>query len=97
LTTTVYDLMIQDAPLDEKERKLVKEVAKELTEKIQELLVIDWRKKQRTKARVKNMIEEVLDSLPESYDDELWPKKCSEVFMHIFEKYPGQGHSVYTH
>ncbi|RJF34357.1 type I restriction endonuclease subunit R [Pseudoalteromonas gelatinilytica] len=91
----VYDLMIQDAPLDEKERKQVKEIAKELTEKIQELLVIDWRKKQRTKARVKNMIEEVLDSLPESYDDELWPKKCSEVYMHIFEKYPGQGQSVY--
>lgn len=93
----VYDLMIQDAPLDEKEHKLVKQIAKELTDKIQELLVIDWRKKQRTKARVKNMIEEVLDSLPESYNDELWPKKCSEVFMHIFEKYPGQGHSVYTH
>lgn len=93
----VYDLMIQDALLDDKERKLVKEIAKELTEKIQELLVIDWRKKQRTKARVKNMIEEVLDSLPESYDDELWPKKCSEVYMHIFEKYPGQGQSVYTH
>ncbi|MDK9685474.1 type I restriction endonuclease subunit R [Pseudoalteromonas shioyasakiensis] len=93
----VYDLMIQDAPLDEKERKQVKEISKELTEKIQELLVIDWRKKQRTKARVKNMIEEVLDSLPESYDDELWPKKCSEVYMHIFEKYPGQGQSVYAH
>ncbi|TMO26920.1 type I restriction endonuclease subunit R [Pseudoalteromonas sp. S4741] len=93
----VYDLMIQDAPLDEKERKQVKEIAKELTEKILELLVIDWRKKQRTKARVKNMIEEVLDSLPESYDDELWPKKCSEVYMHIFEKYPGQGQSVYCH
>lgn len=93
----VYDLMIQDAPLNEKERKQVKEIAKELTEKIQELLVIDWRKKQRTKARVKNMIEEVLDSLPESYDDDLWPKTCSEVYMHIFEKYPGQGQSVYSH
>jgi len=50
-----------------------------------------------TKARVKNMIEEVLDSLPESYDDDLWPKTCSEVYMHIFEKYPGQGQSVYSH
>ncbi len=38
---------------------------------MKELLVIDWRKKQRTKAKVKNMIEEVLDSLPESYDDDL--------------------------
>lgn len=84
----VYDLMIQDAPLTDKERNQVKEIAKELTLKMQELLVIDWRKKQRTKARVKNMIEEVLDSLPESYDDDLWPKTCSEVYMHIYEKYP---------
>ncbi|MFT2092109.1 type I restriction endonuclease subunit R [Paraglaciecola sp. 2405UD69-4] len=92
----VYDLMIQDAPLTDKERTQVKEIAKELTEKMQEMLVIDWRKKQRTKARVKNMIEEVLDNLPDSYDDDLWPKTCSEVYMHIFEKYPGQGQSVYT-
>lgn len=88
-------LMIQDAPLNDKERNKVKEIAKELTDKMQEILVIDWRKKQRTKARVKNMIEEVLDNLPESYDDDLWPKTCSEVYMHIFEEYPGQGQSVY--
>ena len=92
----VYDLMVQGAPLSEKERNRVKELAKELTEKMQGILVIDWRKKQRTKARVKNMIEEVLDGLPDSYDDELWPKTCSDVYMHIFEKYPGQGHSAYN-
>ncbi|TKG32473.1 type I restriction endonuclease subunit R [Vibrio breoganii] len=93
----VYDLMTQEAPLTDKERTQVKEIAKILTEKMKEILVIDWRKKQRTKARVKNMIEEVLDSLPESYDDDLWPKTCSEVYMHIFEKYPGQGQSPYAH
>lgn len=93
----VYDLMIQKAPLTEKERNQVKEIAKVLTAKMQDILVIDWRKKQRTKARVKNMIEEVLDSLPESYDEDLWPKTCSEVYMHIFEKYPGKGQSPYAH
>ena len=93
----VYDLMIQKAPLTDKERNKVKEIAKVLTEKMQDILVIDWRKKQRTKARVKNMIEEVLDSLPDSYDDDLWPKTCNEVYVHIFEKYPGQGRSPYTH
>ena len=93
----VFDLMVQEAPLNEKERNEVKTIAKELVEKIQDILVIDWRKRQRTKARVKNMIEEVLDNLPESYDDDLWPKTCSEVYMHIFEKYSGQGQSVYAH
>jgi type I restriction enzyme R subunit len=38
---------------------------------MQKILVIDWRKKHHTKARVKNMIEEMLDSLPDSYDDDL--------------------------
>lgn len=91
----VFDLMVQEAPLNEKERNEVKAIAKELVEKMQDLLVIDWRKKQRTKARVKNMIEEVLDGLPESFDDDLWPKTCSEVYLHIFEKYPNQGQSAY--
>jgi type I restriction enzyme R subunit len=40
--------------------------------------------------------EEVLDNLPKSYADELWPKTCSEVYMHIFEKYSGQEQSAYT-
>lgn len=93
----VFDLMVQEAPLNEKERNEVKAIAKELVEKIKDILVIDWRKRQRTKARVKNMIEDVLDNLPESYDDDLWPKTCSEVYMHIFEKYSGQGQSVYAH
>lgn len=91
----VYDLMVKVTPLNKKERNEVKLIAKSLTEKMQDLLVIDWRKKQRTKARVRNLIEEVLDELPESFDEELWPKACSEVYMHVFEKYPGQGQSVY--
>ena len=36
----VYDLMIQDVALTEKERNLVKEIAKELTEKMEAILVI---------------------------------------------------------
>ena len=63
---------------------------------MQEALVIDWRKKQRTKARIKNLIEEVLDELPEAYDDELWPKTCGEVFMHVYEKYPNVSQNVYS-
>ncbi|GGA77244.1 DEAD/DEAH box helicase [Neiella marina] len=91
----VFDLMTQQVPLKDNERNDVKRIAKSLVERMKEILVIDWRKKQRTKARVRSLIEEILDELPESYDDELWPKTCSEVFMHVFEKYPGQGQSVY--
>lgn len=41
-------------------------------------------------------VEGVLDELPGSSDDELWPKTCSEIYMHVYEKYPGQGESVYV-
>lgn len=87
----IFDLMTQAVPLSEKERNEVKRIAKALIERIQDILVIDWRKKQRTKARVRNVIEEILDELPDVYDDIAWPKTCSEVFFHIMEKYPGQG------
>ena len=81
----------------DKERSQVKAIAKLLIEKMQDALVIDWRKKQRTKAKIRNLIEVVLDELPDVYDDDLWPKACSEIFMHVYEKYPGQGQSVYMH
>ncbi len=93
----IFDLLTQEMALNDKERDDVKRIAKSLTDKMQDILVIDWRKKQRTKARVRALIEEVLDELPDAYDDDLWPKACTEVFMHVFEKYPGQGQSVYAH
>jgi len=34
----------------------------------------------------KNLTEELLGELTEAYDDGLWPKACSEVFMHVCEK-----------
>lgn len=64
---------------------------------MQKILVIDWRKKQRAKAHLRSLIEEVLDELAESFsfDEELWPKICSEVFMYVYKKYSDQVQSTY--
>jgi type I restriction enzyme R subunit len=60
--------MKPDISLTEKEKLDVKKVAKELLETLkQEKLVLDWRRRQKTKAEVKVAIEEILDQLPESY------------------------------
>jgi type I restriction enzyme R subunit len=91
----IFDLLCKNVALSEKERNEVKAVAHELLEKLRDALVIDWRKKQRTKARVQSMIQDVLDKLPEVYDEELWPKACENVYMHVFDKYAGEGRSVY--
>lgn len=62
-----------------------------------EKLVLDWRKKQQTKAAVRNTIEIVLDKeLPPSYDEPTYYEKCDVVYYHIYENYYGAGQSIYT-
>jgi type I site-specific restriction-modification system R (restriction) subunit len=34
--------------------------------------------------------------LPEKYSDALYRQKCTSVFQHLFEKYAGEGESVYS-
>lgn len=84
--------------LDEEEKRGAREDLTEEELAIFDLLCkrIELSEKQRTKARVHNLIEEVLDQLPEEeYSDEIWPKKCEEIYLHIFDKYAGEGVSVY--
>jgi len=57
----IFDLLNSEVELSGNERKEVKQIAKALLEKLQKALVIDWRKKQRAKAQVKRVIENVLD------------------------------------
>lgn len=92
----IFDLLSQEVELSEKERNKVKTIAKELLGMLKSVLVIDWRKKQRTKAEVHNLIEEVLDQLPDTYTDEIWPKAIEHVYLHIYDKYAGEGNSVYA-
>ena len=92
----IFDLLVSEVELSEKERKKVKEIAKTLLQKLKENLVIDWRKKQRTRAQVKRTIEEILDGLPMSYDDEIWPHSVETVYQHIFDAYMGQDMSLYA-
>lgn len=84
---TIFDLLCQDVELSEKERNQVKALAKQLLDTLKEVLVIDWRKRQRTKARVQKVIDDILQDLPDSFDDKLWAKACDSVFMHVFDKY----------
>ncbi len=91
----IFDLLCQEVSLTEKDRDQVKKIAHELLEKLKEVLVIDWKKRQRTKARVESLIKDVLDALPDAYTDEIWPKACEGVYLHVFDKYASEGMSVY--
>jgi type I restriction enzyme R subunit len=82
--------------LKEKEKSEVKKVASQLLGRLkQEKLVLDWRKRQQSRAAVRLCVEEVLDELPRAYDKDIWQAKCENVFQHIFDSYQDAGRSIY--
>jgi type I restriction enzyme R subunit len=93
----LFDLLIKPAPeLTDRERKQVKKVSRDLIDILKrEKLVLDWRKKEMTRAGVRQTIEIMLDYLPEVFDKPLYEKKCDAVYQHVYDAYYGQGRSVY--
>jgi len=95
---TILDILTRPAPeLTTEEREEVKKVAHHLLEKLRKLLVLGWRQKISSRARVKIEIENALDEgLPRAYSKELYATKCSAVFEHVYQSYQGEGRSVYA-
>jgi len=95
---TVFDLLTRPGPnLTPEEREEVKKVAKNLLERLHELLVLDWRQRAGARAQVRLAIEDVLDEgLPRAYDKTLYNEKCTALFEHVYESYMGEGRSVYA-
>lgn len=93
----VFDILTrQAAELAPEENAEVKKVARELLEKLKQLLVLDWRQKATARSQVKLAIEELLDQgLPRSYTPDLYKEKCSAVFEHFYEAYGDRGASIY--
>lgn len=97
---TVFDLltrpMLFELELTEAERDEVKAVSKKLLETLkQEKLVLDWRKRQQSRAAVRVTVQEILDELPECYTPKIYDQRCEAVYQHIYESYYGDGNSIY--
>jgi type I restriction enzyme R subunit len=96
----LFDLLTNkpSIELSEKDVKAVKKAAETLLETLkQEKLVLDWRKRQRTRAAVRVTIEQTLDQLlPQAYTSELFQQKCDAVYQHVYESYFGPGKSIYA-
>jgi len=95
---TIFDILTRPGPeLSTAEREEVKKVARQLLERLHELLVLGWRQKIQARARVRLEIENVLDDgLPRAYSKELYESKCDSLFEHVFESYQGEQRSVFT-
>ncbi|EKE09481.1 MAG: Type I site-specific deoxyribonuclease, HsdR family, partial [uncultured bacterium] len=94
----IFDILTRPAPeLTPEERAEVKRVARELLDRLKELLVLNWRQKTTARSQLKLTIEDTLDTgLPRVYTPELYRQKCSTVFEHVYESYPESHLSIYT-
>ncbi|CEF49221.1 unnamed protein product [uncultured bacterium] len=94
----VFDILTKPTPdLPPKEKKEVKKIARSLLKTLKEAkLVLDWRKKLRTRADVFVTVKTVLNDLPRIYTPELYQEKCDLVYRHVFDSYQGEGKSVYA-
>jgi len=94
----LFDLLTKpEIKLTKKEQVQVKKIARDLLDTLKaERLVLDWRKRQQSRAAVRLAIEEALDQLPDRYTKDLYDQKCEAVYQHIYDSYYGIGRSVYT-
>jgi hypothetical protein len=76
----------------------VKATSSELLATLKESkLVLDWRKRQQTRAGVLVTIEELLDhGLPRVYTPALLEQKAMAVYEHVYDTYYGAGCNVYA-
>jgi type I restriction enzyme R subunit len=95
---TVFDILTRPGPdLGPAERDEVKKVAKHLLAKLKAALVINWRQKVRSRAQVMEAIKDTLgDELPKPYTKDIYERKVSAVFEHVYESYRGEGNSVFN-
>lgn len=95
----ILDILTKPEPkLSKKEFETVKAAAQELVAVIKkEKLVLDWRKKQSTRAKVKEAIEVICDkTLPEIYDKNIFQDKCNSLYEHFYDYYNNGEDNIYN-
>jgi type I restriction enzyme R subunit len=93
----VFDILLKrKVKLTKKDEQQVKNAARELLQTLKkEKLVLDWRKKQQSRAAVRLCIEQMLDPLPPQFTPDLYHEICDATYQHVYEAYFGEGKSIY--
>jgi type I restriction enzyme, R subunit len=94
----IFDLLTKpDMKLSKAEEIEVKKVVRELLETLKkEKLVLDWKKRQTTRASVRFTVETVLDHLPRVYTPQIYEQKCEQVYHHVFDSYADSRTGLYA-
>lgn len=93
----IFDLLTKPAPeLTDGELRKVRTAAQRLLTHIEETLVLDWKKKEESKAALRVAIRRVLDDeLPEAYGREIFDEKRQAIYEHIYASFGNDGESIY--
>lgn len=86
----IFDFLVKDCKLTQKEEQKVKLAAKNLYKKLSEekenVMVVDWYKDEQPKQRVLKIISSSLNTdLPESYDREIFNAKTNLLMNHFVD------------
>jgi len=94
----VFDILTRPGPdLSAREKREVKRIAHELLDTLKaHKLVLDWRKRQQSRAAVQLAIQDLVWRLPRCYTDTLCEQKSTAVYQHVYDSYYGAGQSVYA-
>jgi type I restriction enzyme R subunit len=94
----LFDILTKpEVDMSKSEKEQVKKVARMLLQTLKEAkLVLDWRKRQKTRADVYTTVKTILDELPRAYTPELYQQKCDTVYQHVYDSYQGEGVGVYS-
>src|SRR5262249_19154584 len=95
----LFDLLTKpDMHLAKRDEVEVKKAARDLLQTLKKRkLVLDWRKRQQSRAAVRLTIEKVLEEgLPSAYTTDVYQQKCNAVYQHVYESYFGEGRSIYA-
>ena len=96
----VFDILLKPSlKLTKKDEQQVKNVAREILQTLKkEKLVLDWRKKQQSRAGVRLCIEQMLEQLPTPpFTPNLYQEISDATYQHVYEAYFGEGNSIYEH
>jgi type I restriction enzyme R subunit len=96
----IFDLLKKENLTKDEEQK-VKLAAKSLLHKLQDdkptVLITDWFKDTQTRMQVQLAIKKVLDqTLPKSYNREIYSNKCDKVFDHFLSMAQSGGSRAYA-
>ena len=95
---TIFDLLTKpEIKMSDADKNKVKAISRDLLNKLKaEKLVLDWRKRQQTRAAVLITIRDLLEeNLPPAFTP-VFEQKTSAVYRHVYDAYYGTEQSIYA-